>query len=171
MSTYNIYSDKKPRTSIVSWAMPDRNEHEMATICLPDEERSDCGNAQTDLSLRSALLICRVLLCFGSVLPRIVNRRSVWSLQIPTFVIDYLVTFGRYLKPVFIRSKCFLNMGGCPGWSESLMGAHVILLVLSRCGSFVFCTKQIRVIVISSCRSVRFNTFTPNGLFHSFKLD
>ena len=28
---------------------------------------------------------------------------------------------------------------GCPGWSESLLGVLVILLVLSCCGSFVLC--------------------------------
>ena len=28
-----------------------------------------------------------------------------------------------------------IRLGGCPGWSESLLGAHTILLVLSRGGS------------------------------------
>ena len=30
-----------------------------------------------------------------------------------------------------------IRLGGCPGWSESLLGAHVILLVLSCGGSFL----------------------------------
>ena len=28
-------------------------------------------------------------------------------------------------------------LGGCPGWSESSLDAYAILLVLSRCGSFI----------------------------------
>ena len=36
------------------------------------------------------------------------------------------------------------QVGGCPGWSESLLGTHVILLVLSFGGSYVFCFKQKR---------------------------
>ena len=30
-----------------------------------------------------------------------------------------------------------IRLGGCPGWSESSLGAHAILLVLSRGGSFM----------------------------------
>ena len=33
-------------------------------------------------------------------------------------------------------SKTLIRLGGCPGWSESSLGAHVILLVLSWGGSF-----------------------------------
>ena len=33
-------------------------------------------------------------------------------------------------------AKTRIRLGGCPGWSESLLGAHAILLVLSRCSSF-----------------------------------
>ena len=37
----------------------------------------------------------------------------------------------------FMRTaKTLIRLGGCPGWSESLLGAHVILLVKSCCGSF-----------------------------------
>ena len=32
-------------------------------------------------------------------------------------------------------AKTLIRLGGCPGWSESSLGAHAILLVLSRCGS------------------------------------
>ena len=31
-----------------------------------------------------------------------------------------------------------IRWGGCPGWSESLLGTHVILLVLLCLGSFIF---------------------------------
>ena len=30
-----------------------------------------------------------------------------------------------------------IRLARCPGWSESSLGAHAILLVLSRCGSFL----------------------------------
>ena len=33
-------------------------------------------------------------------------------------------------------AKALFRLGGCPGWSESLLGAHVILLGLLCCGSF-----------------------------------
>ena len=32
--------------------------------------------------------------------------------------------------------KSLIRLGGCPGWSESSLGAHATLLVLSRSGSF-----------------------------------
>ena len=43
-----------------------------------------------------------------------------------------------------LRVQCFfmrtgktqIRLGGCPGWSESSLGAQVILLVLSCCGSY-----------------------------------
>ena len=42
-----------------------------------------------------------------------------------------------------LRAQCFfmrtaktlIRLGGCPGWSESSLGVHVILLVLSCCSS------------------------------------
>ena len=34
-------------------------------------------------------------------------------------------------------AKTLIRLGGCPGWSESSLGAHAILLVLSWGGSFV----------------------------------
>ena len=33
-------------------------------------------------------------------------------------------------------AKTLIRLGGCPGWSESLLGAHATLLVLSRGGSY-----------------------------------
>ena len=33
-------------------------------------------------------------------------------------------------------AKTLIRLGGCPGWSESLLGAHAVLLVLSWGGSF-----------------------------------
>ena len=34
-------------------------------------------------------------------------------------------------------AKALIRLGGCPGWSESSLGAYAILLVLSRGGSYV----------------------------------
>ena len=38
-------------------------------------------------------------------------------------------------------AKTLNRLGGCPGWSESSLGAHAILLDLSRCGSYAFCSS------------------------------
>ena len=40
--------------------------------------------------------------------------------------------------PIERTAKTLIRLGGCPGWSESSLGAHVILFVLSCCGSFDF---------------------------------
>ena len=43
------------------------------------------------------------------------------------------------LKPSIERTaKTLIRLGECPGWSESLLGAHVILLVLSWGGSNMY---------------------------------
>ena len=41
--------------------------------------------------------------------------------------------------PSFLHASVMIliRLGGCPGWSGALLGAHAILLVLSRGGSFV----------------------------------
>ena len=36
-------------------------------------------------------------------------------------------------------AKTLIRLGGCPGWSESSLGAHAILLVLSWGSSLYFC--------------------------------
>ena len=36
-------------------------------------------------------------------------------------------------------AKTLVRLGGCPGWSESSLGAHAILLVLSCAGSYRRC--------------------------------
>ena len=38
-------------------------------------------------------------------------------------------------------AKSLIRLGGCQGWSESLLGAHANLLVLSCCGSLCFRIK------------------------------
>ena len=53
--------------------------------------------------------------------------------------------FAVRLLAFFMRTaKTLIRLGGCPGWSESSLGAHAILLVLSRCGSYLFDQEQIQ---------------------------
>ena len=40
-------------------------------------------------------------------------------------------------------AKTLIRLGGCPGWSESTLGAHAILLVLSCRGSFSLCLQYV----------------------------
>ena len=37
--------------------------------------------------------------------------------------------------PIEHTAKTLIRLGGCSGWSESLLGTHAILLVLSCCSS------------------------------------
>ena len=46
-------------------------------------------------------------------------------------------SLGPYL-PTKCTAKTLIRLGGCPGWSESSLGAHAILLVLSWGGSYEF---------------------------------
>ena len=43
----------------------------------------------------------------------------------------------RVLNYLLSAQRRLIRLGGCPGWSESSLGAHVILFVLSCCGSNV----------------------------------
>ena len=45
-------------------------------------------------------------------------------------------TLGPQL-PIERTAKTQIRLGGCPGWSESSLGAHVILMVLSCGGSYI----------------------------------
>ena len=42
------------------------------------------------------------------------------------------------LSNLLSTQQRLIRLGRCPGWSESLLGAHAILLVLSCTGSFVY---------------------------------
>ena len=39
-------------------------------------------------------------------------------------------------------AKTLIRQGGCPGWSAPLLGAQVILLVFSWCGSIINCIEE-----------------------------
>ena len=45
-------------------------------------------------------------------------------------------TLGPQL-PTECTAKTLIRLGGCPGWSQSSLGAHAILLVLSWGGSYI----------------------------------
>ena len=49
--------------------------------------------------------------------------------------------------PIIRTAKTLIRLGGCPGWSESLLGAQVVLLVLS-CGGSIIISKYTRVTVL-----------------------
>ena len=61
-----------------------------------------------------------------------------------------------------------IRLGGCPGWSESWLAAHVILLVLSWCGSYCKFIKTMANENWSFCLN-KLNNFHSNKLnnFHS----
>ena len=54
---------------------------------------------------------------------------------------------GNPVWSVFTVHSCgqrrLIRLGGCPGWSESSLGAHAILLVLSRAGSYAYSNDQL----------------------------
>ena len=47
------------------------------------------------------------------------------------------------IQGFFMRTaKTRISLGSCPGWSESSLGTHIILLILSCCGSDVHAIDQ-----------------------------
>ena len=59
-----------------------------------------------------------------------------------------------------------IRLGWCPGWSESLLGA-VILLVLSCSGAYVFCGDPLTELGNINV-FLYFNPYLPSGLFHPY---
>ena len=47
---------------------------------------------------------------------------------------------GWVLSYPLSAQRKLIRLGGCPGWSESLLGAHAISLVLLLCGSYFSCS-------------------------------
>ena len=57
----------------------------------------------------------------------------------PPSLISLRCAFNGYLRTqafIMRTAKTLISLGGCPGWSESLLGTHAILLVLSWGGSY-----------------------------------
>ena len=57
---------------------------------------------------------------------------TVWSVFAVRLTKHWILTYPLGAQRRLIR------LGGCTGWSESSLGAHAILLVLSCCGSYIF---------------------------------
>ena len=62
-------------------------------------------------------------------------------------------------------AKTLIRLGGCPGWSESLLGAHAILLVLSWGGSNDFIFLNLYWPTVDTCQSLMCPEFWPNKLY------
>ena len=70
--------------------------------------------------------------------------RSAWasakSDQSLHYVLNGLLRSQAFFMPT---AKTLIRLGGCPDWSESLLGAQVILLVLLCSGSYCKCLKNL----------------------------
>ena len=56
--------------------------------------------------------------------------------SIRVFAVRFMGSQGP--KASSCRQQRLVRLSGCPDWSESLLGAQIILLVLSCCSSFMF---------------------------------
>ena len=56
---------------------------------------------------------------------------------IRVFPVSMKKAWGSWL-PLEHTAKTLIRLGGCPGWCESLLGVHAILLVLSCTGSDLY---------------------------------
>ena len=61
-------------------------------------------------------------------------RASAQSDQSLRCALNGLLRTQAFFMPT---AKTLIRLGGCPGWSESSLGAHIILLVLSWDGSYI----------------------------------
>ena len=85
--------------------------------------------------------------------------RPVWSKS-------SLSTWGKLKSLAIIRAqtKPLMRLGGCPGWSESSLGAKVILLVLSWGGSFYFVSLASTILISAfSRRFISWNSPRKRG--------
>ena len=60
--------------------------------------------------------------------------------RLPSLIILHCSLNGLLRTQAFFMqtAKALIRVGGCPGWSESSLGAHAVLMVLSCRGSFQF---------------------------------
>ena len=67
-------------------------------------------------------------------------------------------------------AKTLIRLGGCPGWSESSLGAHAILLVLSWGGSIMIILNDFNNDILSSNRNKKLERIMLKfDLHHTFK--
>ena len=80
--------------------------------------------------------------------------RTVWSVS--SLCAQWI---AKYLKLLNSDSrKTLIILGGCPGWSESSLAAHVILLILSCSGSYVTWTTS-SLFKVAHCPTSSWSTF------------
>ena len=68
-------------------------------------------------------------------------------------------------------AKTQISLGGCPGLSESSLGAHAISLVLSRGGSFVSLGVSSLFHIFAVFRVFTANRVDPDQVLHSAVTD
>ena len=71
----------------------------------------------------------------------------------PSLIRDFTVHMKKpwVLKlPIERTAKTLIRLGGCQGWSESSLGTHAILLVLSCCGS----TSLLEILEDTHCQYI-----------------
>ena len=113
---------------------------------------SDWTDAQADLSLRLAhihfvgFVMSWLTSFYSRYLSRSMTKPTKWPVcQTKTHIslgirLVWLVFAVRMKKPWILSyplrvQQRLIRLGGCPGWSELSLGAQVILLVLSCCGT------------------------------------
>ena len=79
-----------------------------------------CENVSYAICEQQSLISVFVVRCLDSIIPL---RTQAFSMR---------------------TTKTLIRLGGCPGWSESSLGAHAILLVLTWGGSFPIFRHMIR---------------------------
>ena len=87
--------------------------------------------------------------------------RSAWAsaLSDQTIRCPHKERLGPQL-PIKCTAKSLIRLSGSPGWSESSLGAHVFLLVLSCGGSYILFSdyETLSDLAETSCDSVRSST-------------
>ena len=91
----------------------------------------------------------------------------------PSLTKVFVVRFmgSQVLKTFFRRTlKNLIRLGGCPGWSESSLGAQVTLFVLSCCGTNIFSMYfQVAVIELLNCVARRHSCYSGADLYYCVK--
>ena len=120
--------------------------------------------------------IWRLLLSIQSYSVRVLALESPITIILPNLL--YLVSLSRRcnisklfpheetLGP-FSAQRRLIKLGGCPGWSESLLGAQVILWVLSYCGLYHFWRGALNVISQPTIRWYNIPLFLPDVPRHA----
>ena len=91
----------------------------------------------------------------------------------PVWLKSSLSTWGKlkYLAIIRAQAKPLVRLGGYPGWSESSLGAKVILLVLSWGSSFYFVSLAYTILISAiSRRFISWNSQRKRGFYVSMHM-